>query len=123
MGERARYLLTTEVELLRAWGRELRGLFDEMPYLVGSALQHKDYRDVDVRIILDDDEYDKIVWMINPRVLNLMMSLWGQRATGMPIDCQIQRMTEANEEFGELPRDPIGIGVRLLDDWNKGVPA
>ena len=35
------------------------------------------------------------------------MSLWGQQATGLPIDFQVQSMTDANSIDG--PRHPIGM--------------
>lgn len=113
---RNRYLLVSEVDVLRAWGRDLYRLFDEMPYLVGSSLQRADYRDVDVRIILDDDRYASLVAVMNPKLLTLSLSLWGQKVTGLPIDCQVQAMTAANEEF-DGPRDPIGLPANLLDKW------
>lgn len=113
---RNRYLLTTEVDLLRAWGRDLARLFDEGPYLVGSALQRQDWRDVDVRIMLDDDRFDALVAITNPRLLNLALSLWGQKVTGLPIDCQVQRVTDANAEF-DGPRDPLHLPADALDPW------
>lgn len=119
MGDRIRYLLVSEVEVLRAWGRDLNRLFDEGPYLVGSALRTKDWRDVDVRIMLDDDRYDMLVAILNPRLLNLALSLWGQKVTGLPIDCQVQRVTDANAEF-DGPRDPLHLPAHLLDPWEPG---
>lgn len=114
---RSRYLLVSEVELLRAWGRELYHAFGEMPYLVGSALRTKDWRDVDVRIMLDGDKYDMLIRYINPRILNLSLSLWGQKATGLPIDCQVQQVWSANEDYGDQPRDPLALPVEALDKW------
>jgi len=32
----------------------------DVPYLVGSSLQRPDFRDVDVRLILPDEEYDAL---------------------------------------------------------------
>ena len=40
--------------------------------------------------------------------LNAAVSTWGAQVTGLPIDFQFQDMTEANNEFGGQPRNPIG---------------
>ena len=73
-------------------------------YLVGSALTTKDYRDVDVRYIMDDESYDKLFkndrgWT-NPlwSVMCTSISLWLSKATDLPIDFQIQRQSTANAE-------------------------
>lgn len=82
---------------------------DEMPYLVGSSIQRPDYRDVDVRMMLDDDKVDALPCEL--RYFNLVVSLWGQQVTRLPIDFQIQRVSEANDEFGSRPRHALGIGI------------
>ena len=44
--------------LLEEFGSQVWNAFGDCPYLVGSALENKTgWRDVDVRIILDDEEY------------------------------------------------------------------
>lgn len=105
---RATYLLQSQVRLLCDWGRTLRRTFDEMPYLVGSALERVDFRDVDVRVILDDDEWHTLAEAVQVDDLNLAISLWGQQVTGLPIDFQVQMQTEANVNFPGR-RHPIGI--------------
>lgn len=104
---RATYLLQSEVSLLNGWGRELKRTFGETAYLVGSALERQDHRDVDVRIMLDDQHYDDLAKVINLDLLNLSLSLWGQKATGLAIDCQVQHTSSANEDFHGR-RHPIG---------------
>ena len=69
--------------------------FDSTPYLVGSALDRADYRDVDVRVILDDDAYAA---MFRGRVPGKVQPLWSLlcssismqlgHITGLPIDFQ-----------------------------------
>ena len=108
--DRATYLLQSDLALLNAWSRELRKLLDEPPYLVGSALTRADYRDVDVRIILDDVQYDDLQAVVNVPFLNLALSLWGQKATGLPIDCQVQQMFSANQDFTGR-RHPLGLNL------------
>lgn len=108
--KRASYLQHFEQRLMIDWMRVLGKAFNETPYMVGSVLHKPDYRDVDVRIMLDDDVYDALA--IDPRWLNLSLTLWGQKVTGLPIDCQVQRTTEANAEYGSLPRHALGISDR-----------
>lgn len=80
-------------------------------YLVGTAQTGGEYRDVDVRTILEDDEFDRLFGYPNGRPLwelicqSVAFRLAQQ--TGLPIDYQIQRMTEANAKF-DGPRNPIG---------------
>lgn len=116
---RATHLLQSEVALLDTWGRELRQMFrttpaseagdcPATPYLVGSALVTKDYRDVDVRIMLDDHHYDDLAKVVDLDALHLALSLWGQKVTGLPIDCQVQHTTSANEDFNEI-RNALGL--------------
>lgn len=110
---RGAYLLTTEGRLLRDFARSLYGLFPEDnfygPYLVGSALKRRDFRDIDVRTIMKDEQYDQLAKLIDIPSLNVAVSLWGQKATGLPIDFQVQRMSHANEEYQGEPRNAFGI--------------
>lgn len=79
-------------------------------FQVGSSLQRGNYRDVDVRCMLDDDEYAHL-FSGKParlRVLNAAVTLWLGRATGLPIDFQFQDTTAANAEFGG-PRSALGV--------------
>lgn len=84
-------------------------------YLVGSALTG-DHRDVDVRTILPDDEFDSLFCRENGKELwSLMCAAIGfmlAAQTGLPIDYQIQRMTEANEKY-QGSRNPVGAGRRI----------
>lgn len=108
---RATFLLQSDLAELDAWCARVRTMFmHEMPYLVGSALTSPNWRDVDVRVILDDDVYDDLARKIVPAMLNLSVSVWGRKATGLPIDFQIQRMTDANAEFSGR-RNAMGVSV------------
>lgn len=83
-------------------------------YLVGSAGERADYRDVDVRSILPDNEFDALftgrqfLWSL----LCLSVSEYLRAATGLPVDFQVQRMTEANEKFPG-GRNSLGARARL----------
>jgi hypothetical protein len=87
-------------------------------YLVGSAIERRDYRDVDLRLILPDDEFDALFpglsssphldarWSLMCTSISLLLS----KASGLPVDFQVQRQTEANlDNPGAAARHPIGI--------------
>jgi hypothetical protein len=92
---------------LNHFGREVEAFFGHVPYLVGSATRTTKWRDVDVRVILPDDEFDSTFGKLTrPRCLNtrwnaacLAFAALGRAMTGLPIDFQIDRQTEANEEY------------------------
>jgi len=74
-------------------------------FLVGSSLLKRDYRDVDIRTILDDEEFKRLFpnggterdafWSLTCASI----SMWLSQHSGLPVDYQIQSMTEANEKF------------------------
>jgi hypothetical protein len=91
-------------------------------YLVGSSCERRDYRDVDVRFIMGDADYDRLFraggvdpgrdvggWL-NPlwSLMCTSISLWLSQQTGLPIDFQIQRQTQANAQHGGQ-RHALGI--------------
>ncbi len=89
------------------------------PYLVGSVQERTagPSSDVDVRLILPDKKYDRLFGKQSPEfrtLLDLAVSGWLAAQTGLPIDFQIQRMTEANERHAK-PRNPLGR--RKLTAW------
>jgi hypothetical protein len=98
--------------------------------LVGTAATGKVWRDVDVRLILPDDEYDQLGLghphqpHSNPKWISfcLAYSSLGKSITGLPIDFQIQQQTDANNRFGGSVRHALGlIGLRyaVQPDWIK----
>lgn len=117
---RATFLLVSEVKLLQTWGREVCRMFNGvMPYHVGSSLKRADYRDVDVRLLLADDRYDMLADLVNVDRLNLAVSLWGQKVTGLPIDFQVQPTTDANERYSSKNghwRSALGLSADALDE-------
>jgi len=104
--------------IAQCFGRKNYGV-----YLVGSSLEKRDYRDVDVRCILDDAEFDRLFPSLAPKdgkvpvpqhdatwsLLMAALSLWLQHHSGLPVDFQIQRQTQANEEFKDKRRNGIGL--------------
>lgn len=79
-------------------------------YHVGSSLIRPDWRDVDLRSILEDDKFDALFLNNNNRLrfLNVCISEWISARTGLPIDFQFQRQTNANLEF-KGPRNWVGL--------------
>lgn len=108
MGDRATYLTQSGIRLLNDWGVALRRMFGEVPYLVGSALTTAEHRDVDVRVMVGYDQWAALAAAVNLADLHLCVSLWGQQATGLPIDFQVQLGETANEEFHGR-RHPLGL--------------
>lgn len=93
---------------LNEFGSHVWAAFGHMPYHVGSSLTKKTgWRDVDVRIILSDDEYERMELGDPERThhnakwvsLVLAYSALGKAMTGLPIDFQIQQQTYANEHY------------------------
>lgn len=82
----------------------IRHAFGEYPYLVGSVNTRRDYRDVDVRLILPDDHPVHAQGDIHG--LNFALSEYLRLTTGLPVDFQIQAQTEANGYAGM--RNPLG---------------
>lgn len=70
---------------------------------VGSSLERSDYHDVDLRCILEDDEYGRLIGGRGSKerleFLNTAISEWIAARTGLPIDFQFQQATDANEKF------------------------
>ena len=113
---RANYLPSPQALLLSQACLFVARAFDSHPYLVGSCLHKRDFRDVDVRLILEDDRYDKMFgfgtesehrnayWSL----LCTSISMYLSTASGLPVDFQIQRQTQANEKH-QGPRSALGI--------------
>lgn len=107
-------LTTAQLARLEHACRVVWKAFDGDTYLVGSAEEGRDFKDVDVRTILDDAEFDALFGG-RPKVWSLFchaVSEYLASVSGLPVDYQVQRMTEANEKFGGRPRNPIGMGHR-----------
>lgn len=95
---------------LADFGQLVYEAFGEIPYQVGSSLVSNgrpSWRDVDVRLMLDDERYaaegfgdperphDSPKWC----ALVKAFSLLGRQMTGLPIDFQIQQTSHANHHY------------------------
>lgn len=115
------YLQAKDHFLLDVWCKEIKSVFGDYPYLVGSCITRKDYRDVDVRLILDDKTFNKLIFdgvklpeeaTVGLRKLRgyaIAFSLWGEKVTGLPIDFQIEKMSTANKKYPKGDRQPMGL--------------
>jgi hypothetical protein len=126
MGERhASYLSQLQLFHLDQACSVIRQAFGHRggPYLVGSAQTRPDFRDVDVRLILDDEDFDALDSMVRI-FINLTTSAWLSQRTGLPIDFQIQQQTAANANHPGR-RNPLG-GRSLQNfsgDWDAARPT
>jgi len=99
--------------------REVFGGFSG-PFLVGSVQERTagPGSDVDLRLILDDDAYDALM-AGTPNgfatLLDFALSAYVREQTDLPVDFQVQRMTEANDRHGGKQRNPLG--GRSLTNW------
>ncbi|QJT04382.1 hypothetical protein G9272_32205 [Streptomyces asoensis] len=103
---------------LDAFGREIDAAFGHVPYLVGTAAIGKTWRDVDVRLILPDDEFDALFPQDRPAhedgrwgLICAAISELARFRTGLPVDFQIQRMSYANDRFPGV-RHALGLHDR-----------
>lgn len=91
-------------------------------YLVGSAMTRRDWRDVDVRLMMTDEAFDKMFGgvddpgvTLSPLILlNAAVSEWLQRRTGLPVDFQFQRMSDANAKYSTKDghkRNAVGFSI------------
>ena len=105
---------------LNEFGSLVWSAFGKPPYHVGSSLANKDgWRDVDVRVMLDDEEWVRWGFSADQHTVDshqdpkwvaicLAFSALGRQMTGLPIDFQVQRVDDANEKFPH-PRSALGI--------------
>lgn len=98
---------------LMKYGGFIRDYFEHVPYLVGSSLISKKWRDVNVRLLVPDEQYAE--WfgsvqstaLTNPRqaAVTLAWTAFGHQMTGgLPVDFQFQPASLANGLYGDRPR-------------------
>lgn len=93
-------------------------------YIVGSTLERPDWRDVDVRMIMDDEDFAKnfpdaeqhpehdAKWLL----LTVAISEWLSKQSGLPVDFQFQSQTHANDQHKGTRN---AAGFRLFKEENK----
>lgn len=112
-GRRTSYLSPPDFHRLNWACQPVRQAYPFCVYLVGSVMTRPDFRDIDIRIILKDKRYAKMG--LEHRAVKLLLDValsdLVARSAGLswPIDLQFQSMAEANGEFGDKPRNPLGM--------------
>ena len=113
MSFKAFHLSTLEYFKLQRACIPIAKAFDGSVYLVGSCLTRPDFRDVDVRVMLEDDRFAQLFDVVSPRGLlvegALGNSLWScicsaisaqlSQETGLRVDFQIQIRSIANIKY------------------------
>ena len=98
--------------------RALAEAFGPHIFLVGSAHEKRDYRDVDVRVMLPDEDWERLFPGLDPgraqldplwSIMCAAISLYLSQHSDLPVDFQIQQRTKANEEYPKEKRGPLGL--------------
>ena len=90
-------------------------------YLVGSSTKTRDYRDVDVRLIMEDKAFEGLFGTLPPRssplvaLVGVAMSAHLENVTGLPVDFQIQKRSRVSQEDWEKSRVTLGFCVTTQD--------
>lgn len=118
---------------LDEFGYQVWSAFGHTCYHVGSSVFAKQWRDVDVRLILPDEAYEHMA-LGDPKrphenkkwvALTLAFSALGKEMTGLPIDFQIQQQSDANETYSQKDgciRSALGCVARIrMEKPLKGV--
>ena len=98
---------------LAKFGVVVRDYFGHVPYHVGSSLKTKNWRDVDVRLILPDAEFERRFGRVQNTAnvklaaITLAFAALGKEMTGLPIDFQIQPQSHANKAYGSEMRSAL----------------
>ena len=110
--------------LLDEFGYMIWSAFGHYAYHVGSSVFGKTWRDVDVRLILEDEKYERM-GLGDPKrphenkkwvALTLAFSALGKEMTGLPIDFQIQQQSDANDTYSQKDgnvRSALGCVARI----------
>lgn len=108
MNKRAHFLNTVQWFNLNWSIQPICKLFGYQVFLVGSSLLTKEFRDVDIRIIMK--EYQGILYESwGRKVIAMFISEWLSKRTDMPVDLQFQTEDEAVEFLGNR----ISLGMEF----------
>lgn len=115
-------LLHSDQQLLLDFAVQVKGMFNgRMCYQVGSSLSAATHRDIDLRVMLKTEDFEELRRIVNIDRLNLAVSLWGQKVTGLPIDFQVQDAEYANANHVGF-RSAVGIGDIAAGDGYCAIP-
>jgi hypothetical protein len=122
--KRANFIGAPEFYNLNNVATVLNEAFGMNNYLVGSAIERRDHRDVDIRCIMDDEEFDRLFGPKMPgnystnglwSLMCASISEWLASRTGLKIDFQIQRRTQANAEY-DGQRQCLGLFIQATKE-------
>lgn len=128
--KKASYVGTPAIFLLELACKPISDAFGGFGcYLVGSALERPDWRDIDVRFIMSDEEFQKefpgtydparklATWEFDPKwiLLSTGIAAYLAKATGLPVDFQFQPQTHANERHKGI-RHALGMRFAKVGD-------
>lgn len=104
---------------LRVWGQTLYEVFGDMPYQVGSSVKSKEFRDVDVVVMMSPEKFYSWagphgVHGARYRAICASFSSWGTKITGLPIDFKLQEVMYANANHTGQRE---AIGIRIDEEW------
>lgn len=115
--QKANYIGAPQVFTLELACKQINEAFGGFGcFLVGSSIQRADWRDVDIRLILPDDQFrnlfpdSEINYELDCRwlILSSSLSMFLSKVSGLPVDFQIQPQTKANlQHTGQ--RHAIGL--------------
>lgn len=90
-------------------------------YMVGSCLERPDWRDIDLRMMMGDADFEREfpdahgdgAWEFDSKWILLTVAISGHlsKLTGLPIDFQFQPMTFANKRYSGARR---AMGLQLV---------
>ena len=110
---------------LMIWGDVLYRAFGAHAYHVGSSVMSKEWRDVDVVILLDEKEWADLFGTLHGNevearynVLCTALSVWGREFTGLPIDFKFQPRDHANEKYASKDgHHRSALTISRYSDW------
>ena len=112
------YLGPPAIYILELECKHINKAFDSYGFfLVGSVLERPDFRDVDIRLIMEDAKFEQLFpnagpayWEFDPRwlIMNISISEYLSKKCGYHVDFQIQKASHANSTH-KGAREAIGM--------------
>ena len=94
----------------------------EQAYQVGSSTTGTEYRDVDIRVIMDDDKFNGLFgnwraqrWMPFWSLFCTSVSYYLRQQTDMPVDFQVQRRGDVKDDDWKESRTVVGHFPRITN--------
>lgn len=117
--QKACYVRMPELRMLEHSCIFIYQALGNQPYLVGSCLERPNFHDVDVRVIFDDEKFERFFgkfpgtgessafWSL----LCTSITVYLCKQTGLPIDFQIQKRSKVKESDWDKERFPLGLFI------------